>query len=53
MGRNRLAHHAGNVIEGMLAAVGYNFRLLVGMAEIPSARRPLAAHMAPFRFQIA
>src|SRR5271157_1985863 len=29
MGRNYLAHHAGDAINAVLAAVGYNFRLLI------------------------
>jgi transposase, IS5 family len=29
MGRNYLAHHAGDAINAILAAVGYNFRLLL------------------------
>ena len=29
MGRNHLAHHAGDAINAVLAAVGYNFRLLI------------------------
>jgi transposase, IS5 family len=29
MGRNHLAHRAGDAINAMLAAVGYNFRLLL------------------------
>ena len=29
MGRNHLAHRAGDAINAVLAAVGYNFRLLI------------------------
>jgi IS5 family transposase len=29
MGRNHLAHSAGDAINAVLAAVGYNFRLLL------------------------
>ena len=29
MGRNHLAHTAGDTINAVLAAVGYNFRLLL------------------------
>ena len=29
MGRNHLAHSAGDTVNAVLAAVGYNFRLLI------------------------
>jgi IS5 family transposase len=38
MGRNHLAHRAGDAINAMLAAVGYNFRLLLRRLRQRKAR---------------
>jgi len=34
MGRNQLAHGTGDAINAVMAAVGYNFRLLVRWLEL-------------------
>jgi len=51
MGRNHLAHRAGDAINAMLAAVGYNFRLLLQWLRL-FLRVILAAQMAPLRIQV-
>ena len=33
MGRNYLAHHAGDAVNAVLAAAGYNFHLLLRWLE--------------------
>jgi transposase, IS5 family len=52
MGCNHLAHRAGDAINAMLAAVGYNFRILLRWLGL-LLRKILAAYLAPFRLQIA
>ena len=46
MGRNHLAHGAGDAINAVLAAVGYNFRLLLKWLALlcARARRPRSAN---------
>jgi IS5 family transposase len=51
MGRNHLAHRAGDAINAMLAAVGYNFRLLLRWLRL-FLRVILPAQMAPLRIQV-
>jgi IS5 family transposase len=51
MGRNYLAHRAGDAINAMLAAVGYNFRLLLNWLRI-LLRAILIALVGPLRLQI-
>jgi transposase, IS5 family len=34
MGRNQLAHSTGDAINAVMAAVGYNFRLLIRWLEL-------------------
>jgi IS5 family transposase len=52
MGCNHLAHRAGDAINAVLAAVGYNFRLLLNWLRL-LLRAILAALREPFRLQIA
>ena len=52
MGCNHLAHRAGDAINAVLAAVGYNFRLLLNWLRL-LLRAILAALRGPFRLQIA
>jgi hypothetical protein len=52
MGRNHLAHRAGDAINAMLAAVGYNFRLLLRWLRL-FLRVILAARMPPLTLQVA
>ncbi|MGH7225050.1 MAG: IS5 family transposase [Gemmataceae bacterium] len=52
MGRNYLAHHAGDAINAVLAAVGYNFRLLLNWLRL-LLRAILVALVAPLRLQVA
>jgi transposase, IS5 family len=50
MGRNYLAHRSGDAINAVLAAVDYNFRLLLNwLARL--LRVILVALFGPFRFQ--
>ena len=42
MDRNHLAHRAGDAINAVLAAVGYNFRLLIRWLTPAPARALLA-----------
>jgi transposase, IS5 family len=51
MGRNHLAHRAGDAINAMLAAVGYNFRLLLRWLRL-FLRVILPAQMAPLTIQV-
>jgi transposase, IS5 family len=51
MGRNHLAHRAGDAINAMLAAVGYNFRLLLRRLRL-FLRVILPAQMAPLTIQV-
>jgi IS5 family transposase len=50
MGRNHLAHRAGDAINAVLAAVGYNFRLLLNWLRLLLCAILLAL-LAPFRLQ--
>jgi IS5 family transposase len=52
MGCNYLAHRAGDAINAVLAAVGYNFRLLLNWLRL-LLRAILAALRGPFRLQLA
>jgi len=52
MGCNHLAHRAGDAINAVLAAVGYNFHLLLNWLRL-LLRAILAALRGPFRLQIA
>ena len=52
MGRNHLAHRAGDAINAMLAAVGYNFRILLRWLSL-LLRAILAARMAMSSLQAA
>ena len=52
MGRNYLAHRAGDAINAMLAAVGYNFRILLRWLS-HLLRAILAARMAMSSLQAA
>ena len=45
MGRNHLAHSAGDAVNAVLAAVGYNFRLLLRWLALLSAL--IGALLAP------
>ena len=38
MGRNYLAHHAGDAVNAVLAAAGYNFHLLLKWLELLLAK---------------
>ena len=38
MGRNYLAHHAGDAVNAVLAAAGYNFHLLLKWLELLLSR---------------
>jgi transposase, IS5 family len=38
MGRNYLAHHAGDAANAVLAAAGYNFHLLLRWLELVLSR---------------
>jgi IS5 family transposase len=38
MGRNYLAHHAGDAVNAVLAAAGYNFHLLLRWLELLLSR---------------
>jgi transposase, IS5 family len=51
MGRNHLAHRAGDAINAMLAAVGYNFRLLLRRLRL-FLRVILPAQMASLTIQV-
>ena len=46
MGRNYLAHHAGDAVNAVLAAAGYNFHLLLRWLEFVLSRF-LPAHGRP------
>ncbi len=50
MGRNHLVHRAGDAINAVLAAVGYNFRLLLNWLRLLLCAILLALR-APFRLQ--
>jgi hypothetical protein len=50
MGCNHLAHRAGDAINAMLAAVGYNFHILLRWLSL-LLREILVAYLAPFRLQ--
>lgn len=50
MGRNHIAHSAGDAINAVLAAVGYNFRLLLNWLRLLLCAI-LAALFAPFKLQ--
>jgi IS5 family transposase len=52
MGRNHIAHGTGDAINAMLAAVGYNFRLLLNWLRL-LLRAILAALFGPFKCQTA
>jgi IS5 family transposase len=52
MGRNHLAHAAGDAINAVLAAAGYNFRLLISWLK-PWLMRMLFALVPPLRLQPA
>ena len=52
MGRNHFAHSAGDAINAVLAAVGYNFRLLLNWLRL-LLRQILVALYGPFRLQTA
>ena len=52
MGRNHLAHCAGDAVNAALATVGYNFRLLLNWLRL-LLYAILAALFGPLRFQIA
>jgi IS5 family transposase len=49
-GRSYLAHRAGDAIKAMLAAVGYNFRLLLNWLRL-LLRVILGAPLAPIRLK--
>jgi IS5 family transposase len=49
-GRSYLAHRAGDAIKAMLAAVGYNFRLLLNWLRL-LLRAILVALFGPLRLQ--
>ena len=51
MGCNHLAHRAGDAINAVLAAVGYNFRLLLNWLRL-LLRTILATFLRPVRLQI-
>jgi hypothetical protein len=48
MGRNHIAHSADDAINAVLAAVGYNFRLLLNWLRLLLCAI-LAALFAPFK----
>jgi IS5 family transposase len=50
MGRNHLAHRAGDAINAMLAVVGYNFHLLLNWVRL-FLRAILVALLGPFRLR--
>jgi IS5 family transposase len=50
MGRNYFAHSAGDAINAVLAAVGYNFRLLLNCLSL-LLRPILRTLLAPIRLQ--
>ena len=50
MGRNYLAHHAGDAVNAVLAAAGYNFHLLLRWLELLLSRFQ-AAQKAPTTLQ--
>lgn len=50
MGRNHFAHSAGDAINAVLAAVGYNFRLLLNWLRL-LLRAILVALFGPLRLQ--
>ena len=50
MGRNNLAHHAGDAVNAVLAAAGYNFHLLLRWLELLLSRF-LAAQKAAAALQ--
>jgi IS5 family transposase len=52
MGCNHLAHRAGDAINAMLAAVGYNFHILLKWLSL-LLRKILAAKLAMFGLQPA
>ena len=52
MGRNYLAHSAGDAINAVLAAVGYNFRLLLNWLRL-LLRAILATFFQALKLQIA
>jgi IS5 family transposase len=52
MGRNHLAHSAGDAINAVLAAVGYNFRLLLSCLRL-LLRAILVALLGRFMLQFA
>jgi IS5 family transposase len=52
MGRNHLAHAAGDAINAVLAAVSYNLRLLLNCLRL-LLRAMLTAFFGAFRPQIA
>jgi hypothetical protein len=50
MGRNYLAHHAGDAVNAVLAAAGYNFHLLLKWLQLLLSR-VLAAQKAAAALQ--
>lgn len=52
MGRNHLAHAAGDAINAVLAAAGYNFRLLIRWLSL-LLLKILAAIQAQLKLQAA
>jgi IS5 family transposase len=50
MGHNHLAHSAGDAINAVLAAVGYNFQLLLNWLRL-LLRAMLVALFWPFKLQ--
>ncbi len=52
MGCNHLAHGAGDAVNAMLAAIGYNFRILLRWLSL-LLRIFIVARVAPFRPQPA
>lgn len=52
MGCNHFAHRAGDAVSAMLAAVGYNFRILLKWLRL-LLRLILVTHIAPFQSQPA
>src|SRR6202040_3711668 len=47
MGRNYLAHHAGDAVNAVLAAAGYNFHLLLRWLELLLSRFLAAQKQRP------
>jgi hypothetical protein len=43
MGRNYLAHHAGDAVNAVLAAAGYNFHLELLLSRFLAAQKAAAA----------